>query len=154
MILNEQCAFATRLHAYDDHQQQAVSKFKLREKERQHSHGNFGRMLGGFYNFFFKASRPDVRYTMYALQAALQCFSCATLKHHHPLRLDRPQWGYFLSEGGLTYFDFSYTCVSTAHQNQDKIPRSFFREITTNFLFTAVVERGDGQRYKESMHQV
>ena len=49
----EQCAFATRLHAYDDHQQQAVSKFKLREKERQHSHGNFGRMLGGFYNFFF-----------------------------------------------------------------------------------------------------
>ena len=30
-----------------------VSKFKLREKERQHSHGNFGRMLGGFYNFFF-----------------------------------------------------------------------------------------------------
>ena len=44
-----------------------VSKFKLREKERQHSHGNFGRMLGGFYNFFFKASRPDVRYTMYAV---------------------------------------------------------------------------------------
>ena len=106
----EQCAFhATRLHAYDDHQQQAVSKFKLREKERQHSHGNFGRMLGGFYNFFFQSQQQTGCQVYYVCCAAVQCFSCATLKHHHPLRLDRSQWGDFLSGGA---FFFSYTTFS------------------------------------------
>ena len=39
-------------------------------------------MLGGFYNFFSKL--PD-RMLLCMLYSALQCFSCATLKHHHPL---------------------------------------------------------------------